>query len=63
MGVPALVIQGDQDAILSLDEARDEAAVLPRGELAVIPGAGHLPNLEDPPAFTQALRGFLDRIF
>jgi pimeloyl-ACP methyl ester carboxylesterase len=60
--VPALVIQGDQDAIVSLDEAREEAAVLPRGELAVIPGVGHLANLEDPPAFTATLRGFLDRI-
>jgi len=60
--VPALVILGDQDAILSLDEARDEAAVLPRGELAVVAGAGHLPNLEDPPAFTAMLREFLDRI-
>jgi len=38
------------------------AAALPRGELAVIPGAGHLANVEDPPAFTAALRGFLDRI-
>ena len=60
--VPALVIQGDQDAIVSLDEAREEAAVLPRGELAVIPGVGHLANLEDPPAFTATLREFLDRI-
>jgi pimeloyl-ACP methyl ester carboxylesterase len=62
VGVPALVIHGDQDAILSLDEARDEAAVLPRGELAVIAGAGHLANLEDPPAFSETLRGFLARI-
>jgi pimeloyl-ACP methyl ester carboxylesterase len=62
VSVPALVIQGDQDAILSLDEAREEAAVLPRGELAVIAGAGHLANLEDAPAFTASLRGFLDRI-
>jgi pimeloyl-ACP methyl ester carboxylesterase len=62
VGVPALVIHGDQDAILSVDEARDEAAVLPRGELAVITGVGHLPNLEDPPAFTEVLRRFLGRI-
>jgi pimeloyl-ACP methyl ester carboxylesterase len=62
VGVPALVIQGDQDAILSVDEARDEAAVLPRGELAVIAGVGHLANLEDPPAFTEVLRRFLDRL-
>ncbi len=62
VAVPALVIHGDQDAIVSLDEARAVAAALPRGELAVIPGAGHLTNLEDPPAFTAALRGFLGRI-
>jgi len=62
VGVPALVIHGDQDGIVSLDEARAVAAALPRGEVAVIPGAGHLTNLEDPPAFTAALRGFLERI-
>ena len=45
-----------------MDEARDEAAVLPRGELAVIAGVGHLANLEDPPAFTEVLRRFLDRL-
>jgi pimeloyl-ACP methyl ester carboxylesterase len=60
-GVPALVIQGDQDGIVSLDEARALAVALPRGELAVVPGVGHLANLEDPPAFTETLRGFLDR--
>lgn len=62
VATPALVIQGEQDGIVSLDEARAMAAALPRGELMVIPGAGHLTNLEDPPAFTAALRGFLDRI-
>jgi len=62
VAIPALVIQGEQDGIVSLDEARAMAAALPRGELMVIPGAGHLTNLEDPPAFTAALRGFLDRI-
>ena len=62
VGVPALVIQGDQDAIVGLDEARATVASLPRGELQVIPGVGHLANLEDPPAFTGTLRDFLDRI-
>jgi pimeloyl-ACP methyl ester carboxylesterase len=61
VGVPALVIQGDQDGIVSLDEARALAVALPRGELAVVPGVGHLANLEDPPAFTETLRRFLDR--
>ena len=62
VNVPTLVIHGEQDAIVSLDEARAAAAGLPRGELLVLPGVGHLTNLEDPPAFTAALRGFLERI-
>jgi pimeloyl-ACP methyl ester carboxylesterase len=60
--VPALVIHGEQDGIVSLDEARAMAAALPGAELTVLPGVGHLPNLEDPPAFTATLRGFLERI-
>ncbi|MGO8685785.1 MAG: alpha/beta fold hydrolase [Candidatus Dormibacteria bacterium] len=62
ISVPALVIHGEQDGIVSIDEARAMAAALPRGELAVLPGAGHLTNLEDPPAFTERLRTFLDEL-
>ena len=62
VGMPALVIHGEQDGIVSLDEARAMAAALPRGALTVLPGVGHLANLEDPPAFSDALLGFLDRI-
>jgi len=59
VSVPALVIHGEQDAIVSLDEARSTAAALPHGELVVMPGVGHLTNLEDPAAFTATLREFL----
>jgi pimeloyl-ACP methyl ester carboxylesterase len=62
VNVPALVIHGEKDGIVSVDEASALAAALPRGELLVLPGVGHLTNLEDPPAFTSALRGFLGRI-
>ena len=37
------------------------AAAIPRARLDVIPGAGHLSNLEDPVAVNAALRAFLDR--
>ena len=36
------------------------AAVLPRARLVVIPGAGHVVNLERPEAFNAALLAFLD---
>ena len=31
--------------------------------LVLIPGAGHLPNLEQPEAFGQALRDFLEQFY
>jgi pimeloyl-ACP methyl ester carboxylesterase len=37
------------------------STLMPRAELQVIEGAGHLPMLERPSAVTQALREWLDR--
>ena len=59
IAVPSLVIVGEADAISPPAEARAIAAALPAGELAVIAGAGHLSNLESPPAFLGAMRQFL----
>jgi pimeloyl-ACP methyl ester carboxylesterase len=56
---PTLVIAGDGDAIMKVEDARSMAAALPRGTLAVIPNTGHLSNLEDPPAFNRVLEEFL----
>jgi pimeloyl-ACP methyl ester carboxylesterase len=61
IAVPALVVVGEADAISPPAEARAIADALPKGELAVIDGAGHLANLESPAAFMAALRKFLDR--
>ncbi|HWL86998.1 MAG TPA: alpha/beta hydrolase, partial [Polyangiaceae bacterium] len=35
---------------------------IPDSRLAVIEGAGHMPNLERPAEFNTALRGFLDEV-
>jgi pimeloyl-ACP methyl ester carboxylesterase len=35
---------------------------MPDSQLVVIPGAGHLSNMEDPDAFNEALTDFLDRL-
>ena len=37
------------------------ATAIPGAELVTIPGAGHLSNLDQPPAFEAALRPFLTR--
>ncbi|HXZ99699.1 MAG TPA: alpha/beta hydrolase [Candidatus Binatia bacterium] len=60
--VPALVVAGDDDGIVSLEEARGIADALPRGQLAVLPGSGHLGNLEDPVGFNEVVGEFLNRL-
>lgn len=57
---PTLVVVGEQDAITPPDRARELAENIPNARLVTIPDAGHLSNLENPAAFTQAVREFLD---
>ena len=54
-----LVIVGADDAITPLADARAMQAAIPRSTLTVIPGAGHLSNLERPDIFSRALADFL----
>src|SRR5262249_36489354 len=58
---PALVIVGERDRA-SLDPSRALADALPAARLVVVPGAGHVVNLEKPAAFNAALEGFLHRL-
>ena len=59
MSIPALVVVGERDEVTPADEAERMQAQLPRARLAVIPGAGHLANVERPHEFSQALHDFL----
>jgi pimeloyl-ACP methyl ester carboxylesterase len=56
---PVLVLVGSEDAVTPPDVAQKYAARIPGAQFAVIPGAGHLSNLEQPRAFIQAIRQFL----
>jgi 3-oxoadipate enol-lactonase len=58
-GIPTLVLVGEADGITPADEARAMAQLIPGGRFAVIPGAGHLPPVEQPAATTEVLREFL----
>lgn len=55
---PGLVIVGELDRITPIADARSLRLHL-KGELVVIANVGHLPNVEDPIAFNEALAGFL----
>ncbi len=57
--VPALVVVGEEDELTPVAESRRIAEAIPGARLEVIPGAGHLPNLEQPVAFNAALSAFL----
>jgi len=61
LDVPALVIAGERDEA-SLPTCRALAAALPRAELVVIPGAGHVVNLAAPAEFDAAMLDFLGRL-
>ena len=56
--VPALVIVGAEDRG-SLEPSRQLANALPDARLVVIPGAGHVVNLQAPKEFNAALLDFL----
>lgn len=56
---PTLVITGPDDAIIKVEDSRAMAENLPSGHLAIIPGTGHLSNLEAPVAFNKTLDEFL----
>ena len=57
--VPTLVVVGDQDAITPPAESEMMASTIRGATLVKVAGAGHLSNLENPRAFTGALRSFL----
>lgn len=59
--VPAVVIAGAEDALVSLEDARGMADALPQGELVVVPDAGHLSAMEAPADVDAALTALLRR--
>ena len=58
--VPVLVVRGARDAIAPQEWAEELVRVLPRGRLAVVPGAGHALNYSAPRELAAIVRSFLD---
>jgi len=55
---PTLVVVGEQDALTPPAEAEKLVAGIKGAKLAKIPGAGHLPCIENPEPFNAALAEF-----
>jgi pimeloyl-ACP methyl ester carboxylesterase len=58
IAVPTLLIWGELDARSSLSVARQFQEAIPETELVVIPGAGHVSQLERPAQVNEAIRNF-----
>lgn len=59
--VPTLVISGNEDGVIPGADIEDMAERIP-GAAHVTLQSGHLGNLENPAAFTEELRRFLDAV-
>jgi pimeloyl-ACP methyl ester carboxylesterase len=56
MKVPVAILWGDKDSVTPVDQALDLRTLLPpQTSLTLLPGLGHIPQIEDPDAFNDAL--------
>ena len=54
-----LVVWGENDRLCPVDYAHKYARLIPGAKVAIIPECGHLPPLEKPDEFHEAVTGFL----
>ena len=57
--MPTLLIWGDSDTVIPLEEGEYLHSILPNAELAVMQGVNHIPHLEDQETFVEIVLGFL----
>ena len=61
ISIPTLVVWGDSDQIIPVDDGRDFALRIPGARLALIPKSGHAPAIERPEEFLDAAVPFIDK--
>ncbi|MFN0177545.1 MAG: alpha/beta fold hydrolase [Gemmatimonadales bacterium] len=61
-GMPCLVVVGQEDVITPPAISRGMAKAIPDARLVEIPGAGHLPGIEQPVPTTRAILKFLQSL-
>ena len=60
--MPVLVIRGDQDTTIRLEDQEDLIREIPQARNITIPGAGHAVMVDQPANVNQSLLEFLDTI-
>lgn len=59
---PTLIVAGDEDALIPMQESQAMAQAIPAARLEIIPQAGHLVNLEQPEAFGRLMVSWISVI-
>jgi pimeloyl-ACP methyl ester carboxylesterase len=62
MKTPVAILWGDKDTVTPPDQANDLKTLLPQATLTILPGLGHIPQIEDPAAFNDALLKALGKL-
>ncbi len=62
IAVPTLACVGEHDTVAPEPLSREIADGIPGAQFAVIPDAGHVANADNPAAFDELLRNFLQRV-
>jgi pimeloyl-ACP methyl ester carboxylesterase len=60
--VPTLVIWGESDKIVPIEETQVLAENISGAKFVTLPNAGHVSNMEQPALFNQAVRNFLESL-
>lgn len=59
---PTLVVAGDADLATPVDLVRACAEAIPSARFEILPGAGHIPSIEQPEALTALIIDFLREV-
>jgi 3-oxoadipate enol-lactonase len=59
VSLPVLVLVGEHDEATPPPMSRELAALLPNAQLKIISGCAHVPQLQSPEVFLEAIRDFL----
>jgi 3-oxoadipate enol-lactonase len=59
LDVPVLIVNGEYDSDTRIGAGAELARALPDARLVVIPGAGHLSNLDNPAAYNKVLSEYV----
>ena len=62
ISAPTLILWGDQDRLLSVENAAVFEQAIPDSQLVVYPGIGHMPMLEVPKLSGQDVARFVSKV-